>query len=188
MELLPRHFLPRSLGKSSYASPSFNLVLTHYRNSSIAFVIIPLSGSAANSFQRMQFLVVSGCLFVSFINMGLVIRNYKHVTWITCTPADQVDIEAQDHAHNKNKMTEKRIRDLSVFLLKRAALHWNIGKLHKELWTIINKCFFRHTILLHSHCSCSVGLRCDGGNHRYSCAHCIYVLDRSSYMITSWTW
>jgi uncharacterized membrane protein len=73
----------------------------------------------------MQFLVVSACLFISFINMGLVIRNYKHVTWITCTPPDPIDPEAQDHSHNK--MTEKRIRELSVFLLKRAALHWNIG-------------------------------------------------------------
>jgi len=63
--------------------------------------------------------------------MGLVIRNYKHVTWITCTPAEESDPEAQDHS--QNKMTEKRIRSLSVHLLKRAALHWNIGTLNNLL-------------------------------------------------------
>lgn len=77
-----------------------------------------------DAFLRIKYLIVAAFLTLSFLNNGIVIRNYKHVSWIVGTPCKN-----DNAAETKGvKLTEQKLREVSCHLLKRASLHWNIGK------------------------------------------------------------
>jgi uncharacterized membrane protein len=91
-------------------------------SSSIAFIILPLTANVS-PFLRIKYLILAAFLTMSFVNNGIVIRNYKHVSWIIAAPCRDGSAAESKGVH----MHEQKVREISCHLLKRASLHWNIG-------------------------------------------------------------
>lgn len=88
-------------------------------------------------FLRIKYLILAAFLTMSFVNNGIVIRNYKHVSWIIAAPCRDGSAAESKGVH----MHEQKVREISCHLLKRASLHWNIGN---ELYYNIYKCQGKH--------------------------------------------
>jgi hypothetical protein len=165
-----------------------------------------------SAFLRIKYLILAAFLTMSFVNNGIVIRNYKHVSWIIAAPCRDGNA-----AESKGvRMHEQNVREISCHLLKRASLHWNIGNelyyniyinvrktlseqkinlLDRDLYrlfemfskreviTRIITCLFnRSKMLLLCHSNCSMGIRSDRSYHSDCCADYSLDIHRSSIL------
>jgi hypothetical protein len=108
-------FVVQALRNGIFASNFFA-----FTSSAISFVLLNLS-TTSSGLLKFQFLAAAGFLALTFINMGIVIRNHNNAGYLITVGRD---IEEGDGGRLET------LHDKAAVLLRRAQVHWNVGTTH----------------------------------------------------------
>jgi uncharacterized membrane protein len=104
-------FVVQALRNGIFASNFFA-----FTSSAISFVLLNLS-TTSSGLLKVQFLAAAGLLALTFINMGIVIRNHNNAGYLITVGRD---IEGDGGRL-------ETLHDKAAVLLRRAQVHWNVG-------------------------------------------------------------